>query len=122
MGECLNCGKPIENVQGRRPKKYCDNKGKCKGEYFRKQKKEPKYVQKEVYDALNEKYQNILSKINPNQGNIDDCNKGLHEAVINDLTNKNKKSNYTINTIPRLEGESSIDYKIRVSEINEKNK
>ena len=35
---CLNCGKEVKQTEGKRQKLYCDNNGKCKNEYFRKQK------------------------------------------------------------------------------------
>lgn len=38
MGKCLNCESQIENTPGRRPKKFCDNKGKCRNEWHRKHK------------------------------------------------------------------------------------
>ena len=38
MVNCLNCGKEVTQSEGKRERLYCDNKGKCKNEYFRKQK------------------------------------------------------------------------------------
>lgn len=47
MGECLNCGSQIENTPGRRPKKFCDNKGRCRNAWHRKNK--PKKEKKEKF-------------------------------------------------------------------------
>jgi len=103
MANCLNCGEEIISLEGRRPKLYCDNKGKCKGEYFRKKKKQPKYVQKAVYDKLQEKYQNVLSKIDPNAGNVVEMqNKNRHiegmgkfEKILSDMPPMPKKEDFS---------------------------
>lgn len=47
MGICLNCESQIENTPGRRPKKFCDNKGKCRNEWHRKNK--PKAGKKDFF-------------------------------------------------------------------------
>lgn len=50
MNKCLNCERELKHIEGRRKKKFCNEK--CKGEYWRKQNKEPKYVQKEKFDKV----------------------------------------------------------------------
>ena len=44
MSNCKNCSSPIEVKQGRRPREFCDNNQKCRNEYFRKNKKDKKFV------------------------------------------------------------------------------
>jgi len=61
MNKCLNCEKEIVSIEGRRAKKYCDNKGKCKGEYFRKQKKPSQYVNKATFDELESRYNQLIN-------------------------------------------------------------
>jgi len=61
MNKCLNCEKEIVSIEGRRAKKYCDNKGKCKGEYFRKQKKPSQYVNRATFDELESRYNQLIN-------------------------------------------------------------
>lgn len=44
MSKCLNCGKDVIQTDGKRERKYCDNKGACKQQYWLKQN--PKKVDK----------------------------------------------------------------------------
>lgn len=39
MSNCKQCGKEIMVVEGRRKREFCDNKGKCRNEFYRKNKK-----------------------------------------------------------------------------------
>ena len=34
MSNCLNCGKEVPQTEGKRARKYCDNKGACKQQYW----------------------------------------------------------------------------------------
>lgn len=108
MANCLNCGEEIISLEGRRPKLYCDNKGKCKGEYFRKQKKEPKYVQYKTFAALLEKFTDAAKDSEIGKRAMEKAIKETKELKVNNIA-----------LPPRLEGENTIDYKIRISELNE---
>lgn len=44
MSNCKNCDKPIEVKEGRRPREFCDNNQKCRNEFYRKNKKDKKFV------------------------------------------------------------------------------
>lgn len=124
MNKCLNCEKEIVNIEGRRAKKYCDNKGKCKGEYFRKQKKPSQYVNKATFDELESRYNQLINAASGRDRN------GVNndELRVTDLTKPNKEvkpketpiTNYSVNIPPKLKGESGIDYKIRISELQSK--
>lgn len=39
MTNCKNCGKPVESVQGRRQREFCDNKQYCRNQWHNKNKK-----------------------------------------------------------------------------------
>ena len=67
MNKFLKCGKELKHTEGKRERKFCDNKNKCKQEYHNKRKaKEPKYVQiethKTVVNDLESKIQKLLEK------------------------------------------------------------
>jgi hypothetical protein len=49
---CLNCGKEVKQTEGKRQKLYCDNNGKCKNEYFRKNREIRKVVLVEDENGL----------------------------------------------------------------------
>ena len=42
MSKCEHCGKPIKQTEGRRTRKFCDNKGKCRYQYWLKKIKKGK--------------------------------------------------------------------------------
>jgi hypothetical protein len=130
MDKCLNCDKELVHVEGRRKKKYCDED--CKGQFFRKVKREPKYVQFKTYKELSDKFEAVL-KIAHQEGRdnqFENAARGRDEdGSVKSPTNKgDEKINKMIaemkaNEIPRLKGENSIDYRLRCIEINEaKNK
>lgn len=49
--KCLNCGKEVEQVEGKRERLYCNPS--CKASYFRKNKpKEKKYIQIKTFEKL----------------------------------------------------------------------
>lgn len=53
MTKCLNCDAPIKLTEGRRPRKFCDNKGKCRLAYWNKNNpKEGKYVLKSTHEKI----------------------------------------------------------------------
>jgi len=91
MNKCLNCEKEIISIEGRRAKKYCDNKGKCKGEYFRKQKKPSQYVNKATFDELNNRYNQLINAargrdengVNNDEVKNDNVEKTEFDAVYN---------------------------------------
>ena len=105
MNKCLNSEKEIISIEGRRAKKYCDNKGKCKGEYFRKLKKVADFVPKSKYDDLNNRYNQL---INATRGK-DENGVNNDEVKVTDLTKPNKEvkvkiiatTNYSIDTLPK---------------------
>ena len=39
MSKCLECGADISQTEGRRPRKFCDNKGKCRLAHWNKNNK-----------------------------------------------------------------------------------
>ena len=83
MTKCLNCGAEISQTPGRRPRKFCDNKGKCRLAHWNKNKpKVQKYVLKSTFDNAVAKYENIISKIDPKAGDMQEANKVLHDAVL----------------------------------------
>ena len=49
---CLNCSKEVKQTEGKRQKLYCDNNGKCKNEYFRKNREIRKVVLVEDENGL----------------------------------------------------------------------
>lgn len=73
MDKCLNCGKDLVHVEGRRKKKYCDEN--CKGQFFRKVKHEPKYVQIETFNKMLGEYELAKLKLqeflNPSDKRVD---------------------------------------------------
>ena len=91
MNKCLNCEKEIISIEGRRAKKYCDNKGKCKGEYFRKLKKVADFVPKSKYDDLNNRYNQLINAtrgkdengVNNDEVRNDNPEKAEFDAVYN---------------------------------------
>ena len=53
MSKCLECDAEISQTPGRRPRKFCDNKGKCRLAHWNKNKpKKQKYVLKSTYDKI----------------------------------------------------------------------
>jgi len=83
MTKCLECGSEIKQTEGRRPRKFCDNKGKCKGAYWIKNKpKEPRYVLKSTLDSVVAKYESILLSIPSNAENPQEAKMGLHVMAL----------------------------------------
>lgn len=125
MSNCIQCGKEIKQKEGARERKFCDNKNKCKQAYHNKNVKKPKYVLfksfkslKDELDAVKEENQTLRSKIEFKVADksaydgkkierpiLDEV--GLWENAPDDFP---KKQN----------GESSIEYRLRVAEWNEK--
>jgi len=113
MTKCLECGSEIKQTEGRRPRKFCDNKGKCKGAYWLKNKpKEPRYVLKSTLDSVVAKYEGLLSVI-PKGNRIDinhliDAARGRDASGINEdelnLPSQIEKYEAEIRTL----GESSL--------------
>ena len=53
MTKCLNCEAEVKQTEGRRPRKFCDNKGKCRLAYWNKnQPKKGRYVLKTTFDKV----------------------------------------------------------------------
>ena len=127
MDNCLNCGKELFHVQGRRKKKFCDEK--CKQEHWRKQNTIPKYVQFSSFQKLkeqldktkeqNEKLEKQLTEILEQP----QAKKELKKAV-NDLMDFGMaKVNLPIDGKPnRSDFKESIDYSIALAEWKEKQK
>ena len=42
MSKCLQCGTEVKQTEGRRQRKFCDNKGKCRYQYWLEKNKEGK--------------------------------------------------------------------------------
>lgn len=59
---CLSCGKEIIQKNWGKQRKFCDNNNACKQSYYNRNKKEPKYVRKETFDALEKNLKEVLSK------------------------------------------------------------
>lgn len=111
MSNCKNCSLPIELKQGRRPREFCDNNQKCRNEYFRKNKKE-----KEFKTIPMNEWNEIEKKLAADKSGFN----GIVPAV--EATGKKvpyDKSNFTINTFkpPKLAGETALDYRIRLEEL-----
>ena len=89
--KCLNCGKEVSQVKGKRDRLYCDQN--CKSVYFRKTKpKEKKYVQKETFERiLNE---NVELKRKLSEVKVTDLTKPTIEVKPIEV----KKTNYSVNT------------------------
>lgn len=87
---CLNstCGKELIHTEGRRPKKYCDDK--CRVSFYLSQKKEPKYVQKKTFDKLKTDYEELKSKLGVQVQNL------TKPTVVEPP--KQPKSDFSINT------------------------
>lgn len=93
MTNCLNCNAEIEQKEGKREKKFCD--GNCRATYWAKRngKKEPKYVLFSTFKDLQEKYQNVISKIDPKAGDMHLANKSLHDNVLKNVSQPQNKTN-----------------------------
>lgn len=82
MNNCLNCGKELVQIEGKRSKKFCDNT--CRSNYWQKtnRKKEPKYVRYETFKELKDKFDILVA--NKTQGET------KKEKVIEDIQNNKK--------------------------------
>lgn len=60
MSNCLNCGLEVPQIAGRRPRIFCNNNNKCKGEYNRKQNKQQKYVHLKSFQELKERFDAVV--------------------------------------------------------------
>lgn len=79
MNKCLNCEKPIEQKEGRRPRLYCDNKGYCRLQYWNKNNpKEPKYVLKRTHD-------NTIAELQKKIEELSSIPQEVVDNVINDV-------------------------------------
>lgn len=111
--DCLNCGKELKMVEGRRPKKYCDDA--CRIAYFHKNKKKneipSKYVLKTRHEAEVEKLNAIIAdlkaQISPQAQNkpMPPKTEKTPKTAIQNLTG-DKTTNYSVNT-------EKIDQKIK---------
>lgn len=64
MSKCLNCGNEVKQTEGRRPRKFCDNNGRCRGEHFRKNNpKEGKYVLRKTHEEMIKKFTDRIEKV-----------------------------------------------------------
>ncbi len=64
MAKCLNCGSDLVQMEGRRPKKFCDNKGKCRNKYWRDNKpKEKKYFRSDEVEKLKKKAEGLEKEL-----------------------------------------------------------
>lgn len=61
-GNCLNCNRELPQTEGKRERKFCDNKGKCKGEYRRKQGKKQKMVTFTSFQELKSKFDEVVAE------------------------------------------------------------
>lgn len=104
MSKCLECQAEINQTPGRRPRKFCDNKGKCRLAHWNKNNpKEGKYVLKSKYDAL-------LAQI---KGNNKPENK---EKILNERNAVNNASTKTTNPLTENECTSVDLERIKVLE------
>lgn len=88
MNKCLNCGRQIEVKDGRRPRQYCDNNGKCRNEYWRKNKE--KAPPKWVFDYFKKHPEQLATT----KTSIQDLTKPTNEIK----PHEQQKTNYTIDT------------------------
>jgi hypothetical protein len=90
MSNCLNCGDPLKHIEGRRPKKYCDNN--CRQAYWQKnnKSKEPQYVKFSTFKELKDKFDELSKEVK-----IQDATKPTN--IVKPF--ERPKTNYTINTI-----------------------
>lgn len=113
MTKCLECGSEIKQTEGRRPRKFCDNKGKCKGAYWLKNKpKEPRYVLKSTLDSVVAKYEGLLSVI-PKGNRVDinpliDAARGRDASGINEDELNIPQKQQIASQIEKYEAEISI--------------
>lgn len=64
MSKCLECGADISQTEGRRPRKFCDNKGKCRLAHWNKNNpKGGKYVLKSTHEAIIEKMNKKMAEM-----------------------------------------------------------
>ncbi len=113
-----NCKNDLVHTEGRRKKKYCS--AKCKNfvsmKTFLAKPKEKKRICISV-----EKYNGLLAKISENN-KIENKEKILKERGVVGATAKNVRQ-YPLTEsemIPRLNGESSLEYRIRCNELKNK--
>jgi hypothetical protein len=93
MNKCLSCGNALEQKDGKREKKFCNNT--CRSSYWFKQNKVPK-VKTVPIEEWNE-LQNKLKKLEELKGaTITDLNK--QSKKVKNLTEEKPKTNYTIDT------------------------
>ena len=85
MSKCKNCGADLpEAKENRRPREYCDNKGKCRNEFHRKEVKTKKELSKAAeiqaeFDNYKKETEEKLLKLTMSRGNgvnIEDDTKG----------------------------------------------
>lgn len=119
--KCNNptCEKELVHTEGRRKKKYCSAACKNKinvANYLEKNKGKMKSVKLTI-----EEYKKLLEQIAENN-KPENKERILKERNGIDVTTKNhiQYSMTMEDVIPRLKGESTIDYKIRCAEIKQK--
>lgn len=62
MTNCLYCNAEIEQKNGGKERKFCDNNNSCKQAYHNKNKKPPKYVLFSTFQELQEKFNALNGK------------------------------------------------------------
>ena len=92
---CLNCGKEVKQIEGKRQRKYCDDA--CKQIHWKKtNKKEPKYVQYKTFKELLDKFNGLVGQENANTANLSPL-----KQKNNKIQSEKDKKVYTLADMPK---------------------
>lgn len=109
MTNCKNCGEPLTQVLGKRIKQFCNST--CRSNFWQKQKR--------ILQNINK------AEIRPNPAEKIPEKEGEVSCVLlySELGKKIENPAIILPASPvpeKLPGESALDYKIRISDLNQK--